>query len=44
MYHEVYIGDYSIMVWVRDGETLKDAIKEEINRSIAHLGLKVVSV
>lgn len=42
--HELWIGDYSIILHVPEGTTLKEVVKKVVSESIAGFGLKVVEV
>ena len=41
---EVYIGDYSIILHIPKGKTLKDELKITLSESIEEFGLKVIDV
>ena len=41
---EVFIGDYTVNIWIPEGREPKEIIKEQLNYDLAQYGLKVVNV
>ena len=40
---EIWIGDYSVSIWINPNEDKNEQIKQAINHGISQYGLKVVN-